>query len=99
MEKRLAELSKKELQNLDEECLDEILNKSEELFLQVDDTFSGDQRREVYNLSLIKRILSCSILNKRIEAIDDLSTYIKLTEERERKKRNPVSYSSSYNSS
>ncbi len=99
LEGRLAELSKKELQKLDYECLNEILNRSEQLFLQVDDTFSGDQRRELYNLNLIKRILSCSILNKRIEAIDDLSTYIKLTEEREGKKRNPVGYSSSYSSS
>ena len=102
LEKRLAELSKKELQKLDDACVNNILDTSEQLFLQVDDDFSGDKRREIYNLNLIKRVLCCSTLNKRIEAIDNLLTYIRLTEERDRRKRNPVSYnfstSTSYNS-
>ena len=79
LEKRLAELSKKELQKLDDACVNNILDTSEQLFLQVDDDFSGDKRREIYNLNLIKRVLCCSTLNKRIEAIDNLLTYIRLT--------------------
>ena len=87
---------------MDDACVNNILDTSEQLFLQVDDDFSGDKRREIYHLNLMKRVLCCSTLNKRIEAIDNLLTYIRLTEERDRRKRNPVSYnfstSTSYNS-
>ena len=85
LENRLENVSKHELQNLDEKCVNEILDTSEQLFLRIYDDFSGDKRRELYNLNLMKRILSCSILNKRIEAIDNILICIKQTEARERR--------------
>ena len=73
-----------ELQNLDEKCVNEILDTSEQLFYE-SMTIFRDKRRELYNLNFMKRILSCSTLNKRIEAIDNILIYIKQTEARERR--------------
>ena len=52
-----------ELQNLDEKCVNEILDTSEQLFLRIYDDFSGDKRRELYNLNFMKRIAALHRIN------------------------------------